>query len=130
MIDIFFTKTNPQAWSEERLQQAEKIIMVITSEYLKVCNLYHSERNKEEKLSFNDQLCRNEISLIKNKLGENLLASDKFVGILIGIKKKDLPQWMSQLNCYIYKNGRLDEEILEKLKPCTYYNSGVIEIND
>ena len=130
MIDIFFTKTNPQAWSEERLQQAEKIIMVITSEYLKVCNLYHSERNKEEKLSFNDQLCRNEISLIKNKLGENLLASDKFVGILIGIKKKDLPQWMSQLNCYIYKNGRLDEEILEKLKPCTYYNSGVIDIND
>ncbi|XP_028411509.1 uncharacterized protein LOC114534157 [Dendronephthya gigantea] len=129
VIDILFTKTNPQAWSEARLLEAEKIIIVITSEYLKVCNLFHSEKNQKEKLSYNDQRCSNEISLIRNKLGENCLASDKFVGILVGTKKKDLPHWMLQLNCFEYKNGSLDEEILGKLKPCTYYNSGVMEIS-
>ncbi len=110
---------NRRAWSEKQLLEAEKIIMILTPKYLEICKLRQSLSNKEKLWSYNDELVYNEIAWINNKLIGKERDTDKFIGILIDIKKTDLPHWMSEFNCYKYKNGQLDEEILNILKPRT-----------
>ena len=91
--------------------------MIITKKYLDICTQSKSKLYKQKGMSYNDELLCNEISLIRNKLID--METNKFIGILIDTKMKDLPHWMSELNCYNYKNNKLDEEILHVLKPCT-----------
>jgi imidazole glycerol phosphate synthase subunit HisF len=103
--------------------EAEKIIMIVTPKYLEICNLQQTKANEEKKRSHNDELVCNEIALIKNKLIEKGMAADKCIVILIDTKRKDLPHWMSQFNCYQYKNGKLSEGILPMLKPVISLNT-------
>lgn len=114
---LSYIKPNRRAWSERQLLEAEKIIMIVTPKYLGICNLQQTKSNEEKKRSHNDEWACNEISLIKNKLIEKGMAADKCIVILIDTQRKDLPHWMSQFNCYQYKNGKLSEEILPMLKP-------------
>ncbi|CAB4006270.1 ---NA--- [Paramuricea clavata] len=120
---LSYIKPNRRAWSERQLLEAEKIIMIVTPKYLGICNLQQTKSNEEKKSSHNDELVCNEIALIKNKLIENGMAADKCIVILIDTKRKDLPHWMSQFNCYQYKNGKLDEDILPMLKPVASLNT-------
>ena len=73
--------------------------------------------------SYDDELLYNEIALIKNKLIDKGKARNKFIGILVDTKKKDLPHWMSGFNCYKYKNEKVDEEILNMLKIRTSHDT-------
>jgi hypothetical protein len=107
---------NRRVWSEQQLVEAEKIILIITPKYLEICNLHQSISNMGKVWSYNDELVCNEISLIRNKLIDKGKVSNKFIGILVDTKKKDLPHWMSQFNCYKYRNGKLDDDILDMLK--------------
>lgn len=120
---LSYIKPNRRAWSERQLLEAEKIIMIVTPKYLGICNLQQTKSNEEKKRSHNDELVCNEIALIKNKLIEMGMAADKCIVILIDTQRKDLPHWMSQFNCYQYKNGKLSEGILPMLKPVISLNT-------
>lgn len=106
---------NRRVWSETKLLEAEKIIMIITPQYLEICTSRQSKSYKQNNFPCSDELVNNEISLIRNKLID--LSSDKIIIILVDTKEKDLPHWMSGLHCYQYKNGKLNEEVLRVLKP-------------
>ena len=119
IIDKFsFIIFNRRVWGEQQLLEAKKIIMIITSHYLEICTSRETKSHKQNNFSWRDELVNNEISLIKNRLIDT--TDDKIIAILIDTQEKDLPHWMSDLHCFQYKNGKLDEGILRMLKPCTF----------
>lgn len=117
IFDKFFVITNGlRKWRELSLSSAKRIILIISPGYLKICKLDESDEKDKKLDAIKDQLAYNEICHVRDEITKNPSVTDKFIVILVETSPDDLPFWMKRLNIYKYKNGQVDEKMLEVLK--------------
>ena len=106
-----------RVWCENHLSNAERVIMVVSPDYLEVCKFGETYEKEKKQDCFKQQLDWNEICQIRHKMMEKPLATDRFIVVLVNTGSNELPFWMRGLTIFKYrKENVISENILKFLK--------------
>ena len=111
----------PKRFGERFLTQADKVIMIVTNGYLKICRLddtFDIEYLTPCFKSLNEERLYSEVTQIKTEVTTTLEHGPiRFIPILVNVPD-NLPQWLQKLTSIEWpeKNDRKTETLLNLLK--------------
>ncbi len=115
-----YNSLGPKRFGEQFLSQADKVIMIVTQGYLKLCWLDDTVDIDSMPCftSLNEERLYSEVTHIKNELSTTLKHGPiRFIPVLVNVPDDYLPRWLQKLTSVKWPgDGKTKETFLNLLK--------------
>ena len=127
-----YNSLGPKRFGEKFLANAEKVLMIITPGYLKLCWLDDAvDVNTKPTLnSLDEERLYNEVAYIKNELSTTMNhACNRFVLVLVNVSESHLPNWLCNTTTVSWPKDGKSDRFLKVLKGESSVTNETFEAN-